>query len=332
MATRTFSNIKLGLFVLAGLLLLILGLYMIGRNSNLFGRNYELKARFENVQGLTEGNNIRYSGIQAGTVKKIKILSDTVIEVTMSISDRMKPFIHKNDYVNIGTDGLMGNKLILINPAKDNSPLAAEGDLLPARKAISTDEMLETLAVTSSNLVFISEELKEIVHRVNNSNMLWKILEDETLPADIKTSLTNIRQATTNANEFVAGLNIILDDIKKGKGSLGAIVSDTAIAYNLNEAVIKIKSVADQADELAEELTTLTGDIKGDVNHGKGPVNALLKDSVIVIKLHNSLTNIEQATKAFDENMEALKHNFLLRGYFRRQEKQKNKEAAKTGK
>jgi phospholipid/cholesterol/gamma-HCH transport system substrate-binding protein len=97
MATKKINNIKLGLFVLAGLLLLILGLYMIGRDSNLFGRNFELRARFENVQGLTPGNNIRYSGIQVGTVKKVKIISDTLIEVTMLIDEKMKSFIHKND-------------------------------------------------------------------------------------------------------------------------------------------------------------------------------------------------------------------------------------------
>jgi phospholipid/cholesterol/gamma-HCH transport system substrate-binding protein len=82
---QTSNNIKLGVFVLAGLLFLILLLYMIGRNRNLFGRNYVLKARFENVQGLIPGNNVRFAGIQAGTVKKIQILNDTMIEVTMFI-------------------------------------------------------------------------------------------------------------------------------------------------------------------------------------------------------------------------------------------------------
>lgn len=90
MVKKTINNLKLGIFVLAGLLVVIISLYMIGRDTNLFGKNYTLRAHFENVQGLTPGNNIRYSGIQVGTVKKVKILNDTLIEVTMLIDLKMK--------------------------------------------------------------------------------------------------------------------------------------------------------------------------------------------------------------------------------------------------
>ena len=103
------SNVKLGFFVIAGLLFLILLLYMIGRNESMFGDYFRLKARFHNVQGLNSGNNIRFSGIQVGTVKKVKILNDTLIEVDLLIESKMKNYIHKNAIVSITTDGLMGN-------------------------------------------------------------------------------------------------------------------------------------------------------------------------------------------------------------------------------
>jgi phospholipid/cholesterol/gamma-HCH transport system substrate-binding protein len=95
MAKGTINNIKLGLFVLAGLFFLVLLLYMIGKNRNLFGATYVLKARFDNVQGLVTGNNVRFSGIEAGTVKKINIISDSVIEVTMIVQNKMKSIIKK---------------------------------------------------------------------------------------------------------------------------------------------------------------------------------------------------------------------------------------------
>ena len=104
MAKKAVNNVKLGIFVLAGLLVMIISLYMIGRDTNLFGKNYTLRARFENVQGLQSGNNIRYSGIQVGTVKKVKFLNDTVIEVTMLIDLKMKQYIHKNDLVTMSTE------------------------------------------------------------------------------------------------------------------------------------------------------------------------------------------------------------------------------------
>ncbi|HSN10460.1 MAG TPA: MlaD family protein, partial [Hanamia sp.] len=109
MAKKVVSNVKLGVFVLAGLLFLVILLYMIGKNRNLFGSNYVLKARFENIQGLVTGNNVRFSGIQAGTVKRINIINDTLIEVTMVIDKKMSKIIHNNAVASISTEGLVGN-------------------------------------------------------------------------------------------------------------------------------------------------------------------------------------------------------------------------------
>ena len=114
MINRTLNNIKLGVFVLSGLLFLILLLYMIGKNKNLFGSNYTIKARFENIQGLKPGNNVRFAGIDVGTVDKINIINDTVIEVEMLINNKIKNIIKKNALVSIGTDGLVGNKVVNI--------------------------------------------------------------------------------------------------------------------------------------------------------------------------------------------------------------------------
>jgi phospholipid/cholesterol/gamma-HCH transport system substrate-binding protein len=326
MTKRPINNLKLGIFVLVGLLLLIFSLYMIGRDNNLFGKNYKLTARFENVQGLTVGNNVRYAGIQVGTVKKIRILSDTLIEVVMLIDVKMKQYIHKNDIVSMSTDGLMGNRILNITASKDGSPLAEDGDLLATKKNISTEEMLETLDKTNRNIAVISEELKTTVLRINNSAAIWKLLNETELPDNLRASVLSIRHATGRADEMVKDLHSIIADVKNGKGSLGAILTDTAIARNLEEALLKIQQVGDHATALVDELSKLTAGIKEDINSGNGTAHALLKDSALVIKLNNSLSNIEKGTDGFNQNMEALKHNFLLRGYFRKLEKQKRKQ------
>lgn len=323
MAKKAINNVKLGVFVLAGLLIMIFSLYMIGKDTNMFGSNYTLKVRFDNVHGLTSGNNVRYSGIQVGTVKRVKILSDTLIEVSMLIDTKMKRYIHKNDIVSMSTDGLMGNRILNITPAKDGSPLAENGDMLVTKKSVSTDDMLETLDKTNKNIRDISQELKMTILKINNSSALWKLLSEETLPDNLRASSISIRKATANADGMVQDLHTIINDIQAGKGSLGAILTDTAIAYNLNEALLRIQQVGNHADELANELTEFTRSLKNDVNNSKGPAHAILKDSSLVIKLNNSLSNIEKGTDAFNQNMEALKHNFLLRGYFKRLEKKK---------
>lgn len=325
MAKKLINNVKVGLFVLGGLLFLILLLYMIGKNSNLFGKSYTLKARFENVQGLVPGNNVRFAGLQAGTVKKIQIISDTVIEVSMLIDLDMNTIIRKNAIASIGTDGLVGNKVVNIVPSKEPSPQAIDGDLIASRKMINTNAMLEVLNKTNDDIAVIAAELKETVHRFNNSTAMWALLNDETLPANIRASLVNIKQTTAKAGEFVNELNLVIDDVKKGKGTVGALLKDSTLERDLKEAVSKINKVGTEADSLATEINSIMMGIRKDVNTGGGTVHLLLKDTALAMKLNTSLDNIQKGTDGFNQNMEALKHNFLLRGYFRKLEKKKNR-------
>jgi phospholipid/cholesterol/gamma-HCH transport system substrate-binding protein len=327
MAKKAVNHIKLGIFVLAGLLFLIIMLYMIGKDQNLFGSTFVLKTRFENVQGLVPGNNVRYAGIEVGTVRRIQILNDTLVEVIMMVQNKMKPFIRNNAVTTIGTDGLMGNKVINIVAARKEAAAVSEGDVLASRPSIDSDEMLRTLNKTNRDIAVVAENLKTTVLRINNSKALWKLLNDEGVPDDIRTAASQVKLATVRAAGMMTDLNNVVADIKDGKGSLGRIVRDTVLAIKLDEAIDRINGLGEDAGKLAEILNETVSGLQQDVNHGKGPVNALLKDSAIVVKLNNSLDNIEKGTEAFNQNMEALKHNFLFRGYFRKLEKQKQKAA-----
>jgi phospholipid/cholesterol/gamma-HCH transport system substrate-binding protein len=323
MAKHTTNYIKLGSFVLAGLLFLVILLYMMGKNRNLFGNTYVLKVRFENIQGLVAGSNVRFAGLQSGTVKKVNILADTIIEVTMIIDNKMLNIIRKNAVASIGTDGLVGNKVVNIYPVNKPAAFATPGDYLVPKKGIATEEMLQTLNNTNNDIAEIAAGLKIAVQRLNSSNALWDLMSDNTISLELKQSLTNIRLATGKADKIVTNLDNMLQDVQNGKGSVGTLLKDTSFAANLNEAVGKIKAVGIEADSLAKEINKLVAGIQQDVNNGTGPLNALLKDSAMVLKLHSSLENIQKGTDGFNQNMEALKHNFLFRGYFRKKEKQK---------
>lgn len=327
MATKSFSNFKLGVFVLAGLTFLVLLLYMIGKNKNIFGATFTARAHFGNVQGLTPGNNVRYAGIQVGTVKKITILDNGQIEVELLIENKMKPYIRKNARVTIATDGLMGNKVLNITPAPGDADLITPGDLLVTEPSADMNSMVNTLSGTNNDLAVVAAELKSTLLRINNSPALWALLADSSLPGNLSASMRNIKAATVKANTMLNDLDDMVRDVKNGKGSLGAILTDTSFAENLNEAVVRIKQVAGQADTLAKELSMVTNGIKHDINDGKGAVNALLKDSAIVKSINVSLDNIQKSTQHFNEVMEGMKHSFLVRGYFRKLERKKAKEA-----
>jgi phospholipid/cholesterol/gamma-HCH transport system substrate-binding protein len=330
MANLKISNLKLGLLVLAGLFLFILTLYIIGKNQNFFGSNFEIRARFTNVNGLIPGNNIRFAGIQAGTVKHIRIINDSSVEVVLSIDNEMKPYIHQNAVASLGTEGLMGNKVVNIIPGKGSAPLIGSGDLLPTPRAVSTDEMLQTLAITNNNIAEISENLKGTVRRINQSSGLWGILEDGSLADRIRYSLSNIGQASLHTNQMTRDLGEIISELKEGKGSIGALARDTGFSSSLVRAVEKVRDAGASIDRLAGQLDETVQDIHRQVAEGKGPVHALLQDSVLTGKLNASMENIREGTDAFNQDMRALQHNFLLRGYFRKLEKQKKKEAAKN--
>ncbi|MDO3628223.1 MlaD family protein [Mucilaginibacter sp. BT774] len=326
MANQGENNIRLGAFVLAGLLALIFTLYMIGENRSLFGSNFELRARFANINGLIEGNNVLFSGIQAGTVKQIKILNDTSIEVVMRIDNKIRPFIHKNARASIGTQGLMGDKIINIVPGKGALSLIEDNDLIETKKISSTDEILETLSKTSNNIADISESLKNAVQQFDKS-AAWSLLNNKTLKNNIESTLKNIEQTSISTREMTQGLNDLVSRIKQGKGNAGLLLKDSTLATNLNEAVSKIRQASDNANQVTVQMNKMVSELNGDLHKGKGVVKLLLNDSVTAKNLSISMENIKKGTDGFNQNMEALKHNFLLRGYFKNLEKQKQKKA-----
>ena len=318
MKTKGIENAKLGLFVLAGLIFLVFSLYMIGSNRNLFGSTFTISAKFYNVNGLTAGNNVRFSGIDVGTVKKLELDSDTSVNVIMVIDEKVRKFIKANAIASVGTDGLMGNKLINISAQYTDAPPLQAGDVLATMKPVETDEMLRTLNTTNKNIAVITEDLKKITLRINSSNSLWSLLSDTTIAKDIKDAVLNIKTASRNASNAVNEIGDLAYAIGEGDGLLGTLISDTTLSYNLTNSL-------GQVDEAASQLSILMSDLQQmayQVKEGKGTAGAILYDSLMTVKLNKSLDNIEQGTSRFNENMEAMKHNFLFRRYFKKLEKQ----------
>lgn len=329
MANQGENNIKLGVFILAGLLVLMLSFYMIGKNHNMFGSDFKLKVHFTNLNGLMEGNNVLFSGIQAGTVTNIELLNDTTIEVTLMIDNNVRAYIHKNAVASIGTEGLMGNKIVNIIPAKQVSAKVQQGDLLAAQNAVNTDEMLQTLSKTNNNLAIISESIKGTVLHIDSSALL-ALLNDNNIGESLKSSLKNVNTATVSANKMTQGLYQIVAQIQTGKGVAGIMLSDTAFAVDLKEAMGKIRSASDNANQMTMRLNRMVGEITETISNGKGPLNTILTDSAMAKNLSRTIDNIQKGTDNFNQDMEALKHNFLFRGYFKDLEKKQQKAKEKA--
>lgn len=321
MAKETSKNIRVGLFVLIGTGLLIFSLYLIGQKQNLFGSTFELKAQFHNVNGLMRGNNVRFTGIDVGTVKSIEIIDDSTVSVSMIIETKVREFIKKNATVVIGTDGLMGNKLISINSNEGNSPPVEDGDMLKVKVVKGTDEMMRTLSVTNENVNDISVQLKQIVSKFNSPNTLWSVLMDTTVADNVKQAIVNIKLTGERTAIITGDLTRIIKYVKDGKGTIGALLTDTSFSTQLHQSIVNIKLISDSLAYVTGDLHYITNNVK----NGKGAVGTLLMDTTFVSNLNKTMVNAKNGTKAFDEDMQALKHNILLRKYFKKKAKEEQK-------
>jgi phospholipid/cholesterol/gamma-HCH transport system substrate-binding protein len=326
MRNKGIENIKVGALVLSGLLFLILTLYMIGKNRSLLGKTFEITAVVHNVNGLVPGNNVRFKGIDVGTVKSIEIANDTLINVTMIIEEKMKPFIKKNAIATIGTDGLMGNKLVNINSVGDHSPSVGEGDVIQSRQPVETEEMLRTLNTTNNNIERISNNLYEISTKLNRSESLWSLLSDSMISRDLKMAVADLRKASHNTAELTKMAKNMTMRLQEGEGIAYRIFTDTTLSNQLATSLDKIEQASNKTSLMISDLQKVIDEIK----HGEGTAGLILADSTFRQSLYNSAMNLEQGTARFNQNMEALKTNFLFKKYYKKMEKEdQNTKASK---
>jgi phospholipid/cholesterol/gamma-HCH transport system substrate-binding protein len=215
-------KIRLGLFIAGGLALFVFAIFIIGKQKNMFDPVFELYATFKNISGLQVGNNVRFSGIAVGTVDDINIINDSTIKVDMLIKKDVMKFMKSDCIVSIGSEGLIGDRLMVISHGSPDAALVKEGQQLASMEPVETDAIMASLQVTAGNAEFISAQLAEIIFNINS-----------------------------------------------GKGTIGKLIQDTVIAADMGELMYNLKT----------------------------------------------------SSKSLDQNMEAAKHNFLLKGYFKDQEK-----------
>jgi phospholipid/cholesterol/gamma-HCH transport system substrate-binding protein len=219
--TQKFK-IRLGLFIAGGLALFVIAIFFIGKQKNLFNPVFTLTTTFYNVSGLQVGNNVRFSGINVGTVDNIKIINDSTVKVDMLIRKNIQRFIRTDCEAGIGSSGLIGDRVLIISQGSSDAPVVKDGQPIGSKEPVEMDAIMASLRVTAYNAEIISDELAQIMIKVNS-----------------------------------------------GKGTIGRLIQDTAIAENLSQTMV----------------------------------------------------NIRKSSKGLNENMNAAKHNFLLKGYFNKKAK-----------
>ena len=293
-------KVRLGLFVVGGLALFVLAIFIIGKQKNLFNPVFKLTTTFYNVSGLQVGNNIRFSGINVGTVDKISIVNDSTVKVDMMVRQEVKQFIKSDCVVAIGSEGLIGDRLLIITQGSAEAGLARVGQELLSVEPVETDAIIASLKVTAGHVEIITKELAMVMLKVNTGHgTLGRLIHDSIIAQNINNTVANFQSSSKQLDNMMLSTK---DDISK--------------------IMTSFQATAGNADVSTQQLE----DIMVKLNTGTGTMSRLLNDTITSGNIDETILNLKNSSKSLDENMEALKHNFLFRGYFKKKAREKELE------
>ncbi len=335
---------RLGMFIAAGILLFILAIYLIGNKQNMFGINVKVSAVFTDVRGLRQGATVRFTGIDVGAVSNLEILSDSSVLVEMAIEQKVTPFIKQNSIATIGTQGLMGNKIVVLLPGSPDLPPIEEGDNLSSLDPIETDDILKEIQGVSIKISEVSGNLVEITDKINRGEGIFgKIFTDTSFAYNLSRTSRNLMELSEMVNRgegfagklladtlFAADLDSTLqyfseisrnlegvtEKISRGEGIFGRMFTDTSVAQNLYESTRNL-------NETTVNLERITGnllDFSEALGSGKGAVNKMLVDSVFADSLDIALRNLNETLIEVRKASEAVQESGLIRAFSRDRE------------
>lgn len=229
------SNWKLGMFVISGLLLFILTIYFVGKQQNLFGATFNIKSQFKTVSGLKVGNNVRFSGIDVGTVSEIELITDSTVVVNLLMEKGVQKYIKTDAMASIGSDGLMGDKVITISPGTSSNTIIKDDDFIKSKSTVEMEDLMNSVKTTLDNAGIITAQLAEFTFSMNNGNgTLSKLMNDKKFANSLQKTLANLEVSTNEFATFTTSMN-------NGKGVLSKLVSDEQLGIKLDSTMSNLQ-------------------------------------------------------------------------------------------
>ena len=320
-----------GLFIFLALVILVLGVFTLGGQQKRFVQSIRLKAVFNDVAGLKTGNNVWFSGVKIGTVKDIQFYGESQVQITMNIEEESQRYIRKDAKARLGSESLIGNKIIEIYGGSRRSPTVENNDVLVSEEALDTDVMMETLQENNKNLLSITSDFKTMSQRlVQGQGTLGAVMTDSLMADNFRSIVRSLRQASATTVQASNSLAQFTAKLNTQDGLANQLLTDTAVFGQLRSSVAQLEKTSVAAAEMTQNLSNTTRKLDNTDN----AVGVLLNDPQFATQLKNTMGVLEKSSVSLNENLEALKTNFLLKGYFKRkatreakqQERQKNRE------
>ena len=326
-STKNNRPVLVGLFIIIGLAILILAVFTLGGQKRTFVKGFSVNTIFSDVNGLVVGNNIWLSGVKIGTVKKITFLPDSRVLVQMTLQRSLQQNIRKDSKTKISSDGLIGNKIIVITGGTQAAGAVQENDYLAVQNTVSTEDMLTTLQANNKNLLAITGSFAHISHNIDSGNgTISSLINNQETAHKIDASLnslqatmSNFQSASQRSKAVIANLDAFTAKLNT-KGSLADELStDTTMFTVLKGTISQLRDVAITAGQLTDNLKGATDRLNDSTNIP----GVLLQDKEAAASLKRTIFNLENSSQRLDEDLTAAQHNFLLRGYFKKKDKAK---------
>jgi phospholipid/cholesterol/gamma-HCH transport system substrate-binding protein len=292
-------SIKLGLMVAGGLVIFAIAIFYLGSKQDLFSSSVTVKSYFEDVKGLMEGNKVQYAGITVGHVSHIEIVNDTTILVEMSVNEDIQKFIRKDSKVNIGTDGLMGSKIVNINSGSSNAQTIASNDVLKTQESVDFQDVLEEAQSVMRDSRQITNNLREISRKMNEGDGDLAVLLNE------NKITTKLNRFGDEALAITSTTNEILEKVNSGEGDLGRLINDSTFTMEYAQLMGEFDSIAIETNNFVEELHQYSKQL----NSGGGLMYRLAYDSVMagnidttIAKVSNSVDDIVGAANTLENS------------------------------
>jgi len=309
-----------GVFVLIGLIFLVLGILVIGNLNETFKRKIEIVTLFDDVSGLQVGNNIWFSGVKVGSISNLQFYNVSKVKVEMKVEVKSVPFIHKDAFVKLGTDGLIGNKILIIYGGTPETPQIHSGDTLRVEKTFTSEDMINTLQENNKNLLAITTDFKVISSKIaSGEGTIGKLLNDEAVYTHLDAATLSLQNAALQAQKLIGSLNTFSAGLNK-KGTLAnELTTDTVVFNSLKASVQHLQQIADTASLFINNLKEAS-------SNPQTSVGVLLHDEEAGARLKQTILNLGTSSEKLDQDLEAAQHSFLLRGFFKKQEREKKKQ------
>ena len=312
------KNAKLGFFVLIGLILFLVAVFFIGSEKNMFSSTFELHTTFNDVNGLQKGNNVWLSGVKVGTVRRVEIVNDSMVGVTLRIKEENRRFISEDATAYIGSDGLVGNVIVIIEPGKLQSPVE-EGDFIASGAKTSTQDILNTLERTGQNVLSVTEDLQTIAQQINSGEgTLGKLISSPELATNLEQAVANLETTGQRTARVTGEISQMVTKLRNNEdGPVYTLLNDTAFSATYDSLLTNVRVTSNNAAEISQELERLSEKL----NNNQNAIDVLLADTVFASDLQRTLRNAAEGTENINESVEALQRHWLFGGIFRKKKK-----------